>query len=264
MRTPTPQLQPHQLPLTVIVLVGSKTKHLPETLRSVEWASEIILFDNNSGFDFTQIAIDSRVMILFDQNPITDFAATRQMLQAKATQPWVFFVDSDEVVILHSLPELQAVLQEPALHGLSTIRSDVFLGKQLAYGEAGSQAIIRLVRPEYCTWQNQVHEVAEIDGSVSNAPMTLLHHSHESITAFIAEVTRYARLAALHRTSNSGRNLLELILFPPLKLLYSLVVQGGVLDGWRGVVYACCMSLHSLLVRVYWYETHNVLEKPRT
>lgn len=250
------------LPVTGIILVGPKHTRLIQVVEALNWVSELILYDNNSGFNFSQLTANN-VQVLANAQPITDFGAVRQELQGRATQPWVFFVDSDEVVTLESSLELAKLLENPTVHGASVIRSDVFLGQALEYGEAGDQSIVRLVRPEFTTWKNTVHEVAVVAGLLAAAPMRIAHYSHESISDFIVQVIEYAKLAAANRRSSFTKNLLELLFFPPLKLLYGLIIQGGVLDGWRGVVYAFCMSLHSLLVRVYWYEAHHVLEKPR-
>lgn len=250
------------LPVTGIVLVGKKTRQLATTLESLSWVQEIICYDNNSGVDFARFNTD-RITVISNPEPISDFSAVRQSLQQKAGQPWVFFVDSDEVVQVASMTELQKLLENPGLHGLSVLRSDVFLDQALEYGEAGEQSLIRLIRPTYGTWQNPVHEVLHVSGGLAAAPIRIAHYSHDSISEFIGQITEYAQLVAATRTTTPLRNLLELLFFPPGKLFYALVIQGGVLDGWRGVVYACCMSLHSLLVRVYWYEAHSLVAKPR-
>lgn len=250
------------LPVTGIVLVGKKTQHLAATIESLSWVQEIICYDNNSAVDFASFH-DDRITVVTNSEPISNFSAVRQSLQQKATQPWVFFVDSDEVVQTESMTELQKLLENPAIHGLSVIRSDVFLGQALEYGEAGEQSLVRLIRPEYGTWQNPVHEVVVVSGSIAAAPIRIAHYSHASISEFITQVTEYAQLVATTKTSTPLRNILELLFFPPAKVFYALVIQGGALDGWRGVVYACCMSLHSLLVRVYWYEAHSVVAKPQ-
>ncbi len=250
------------LPVTGIILIGQKTIHLKKVIDSLAWTSELILFDNNSGYDFSQLS-GERMHRISESEPISDFSAIRQELQARATQPWVFFVDSDEVVQVISLLELAKQLENPSLHGLSVMRSDVFLGKALEYGEAGDQPLVRMIRPEYTRWQNAVHEVAVVSGQLAVAPIRIDHHSHESISEFVGQVIEYSKLAAQSRSSTPAKNLMELLFFPPLKLFYGLVIQGGALDGWRGVIYAFCMSLHSLLVRIYWYESHQVLEKPQ-
>ncbi len=255
------------LPVTGIILIGQKTTHLKKVIDSLGWVSELILFDNASGYDFSQI-IDNRpndrVRTVSRTEPVTDFGAVRQELQSGAEQPWVFFVDSDEVVQVISLLELTKQLENPALQGLSVIRSDVFLGKTLEYGEAGDQPLVRLIRPERTKWQNAVHEVAVVSGQLAVAPIRIAHYSHESVSEFVGQVIEYSKLAAQSRSSTPFKNLMELLFFPPLKLFYGLVIQGGALDGWRGAIYAFCMSLHSLLVRIYWYEAHQVLEKPQT
>lgn len=252
-------LSPSQLPICVIVLVGSQSGKLPGCLERLTFASSIILADNNSGYDFSQFSSDKRIKLMHRDAPITDFANIRQELMMLADQPWVLFVDQDEQVTGFDSTELSKQLEDEQLKGLSVVRSDIFYGKRLQYGEAGSQRLIRLVRPEFCQWIHAVHEVAVVEGQTGISPITIDHFAHDSVADFVDDVSRYARLVAQSRVSTPIRNLLELIVYPPTKLLYGLIVQGGALDGWRGVVYALVMSLHSLLVRLYWYEQHQPL-----
>lgn len=251
------------LPVTAIILVGQKTRRLEEVIDSLAWVSEIVCYDNNSGVNFTSFRESKLKIVHGEEGQIKDFSAVRQALQGMASEPWVFFVDSDEVVIVEDAAKFESQLENPTLHGLSVVRSDVFLGQALEYGEAGERVISRLTRPGFGVWKNPVHEVLEVQGGVAVAPIRLAHYSHETISEFIAQVIEYAKLAASAKQSTPIRNLLELLFFPPLKLFYGLVIQGGLLDGWRGVVYAFCMSLHSIMVRVYWYEIHRVVGKPR-
>ena len=46
----------------------------------------------------------------------------------------------------------------------------------------------------------------------------------------------------------------QMIVYPIGKFINNFILELGFLDGWRGLIYAFIMSLHSLWVRVYWYE----------
>lgn len=252
------------LPMCVIILVRHKTSLLEEVAASVRLASSIIIADNNSGLDFSTLRLPPQTRIVNRSAEINNFAAVRQELMSLSQEPWVFFVDSDEVVSLNDTTKLTEQLADPYLHGLIITRSDVFAGRTLSYGEAGNQHLVRLIRPEHCQWHNTVHEVAQVEGRVELSPITISHFAHDSISQFISAISRYARLRAASKTSTPLKNLFELCTFPLAKLWYILIIQGGVLDGWRGFVYASVMSLHSLLVRIYWYEHFQKMAKSKS
>lgn len=243
-----------ELDLSVIVLVHQDNGIINKTLASVAFAKEIIVIDNNSSIDWKKISEVYPVKVIEQTEPITDFSAVRNMALEKAVHEWVFFIDSDEVLESGSLPQVAALLASDAAGAVIT-RSDVFHGKTLQYGEAGNQQIIRLGKKSRMRFEGKVHEVAQIHGQLSYTSLKLNHYAHNNVKEFVADVSEYARLAAATKTSGFKQNLFEMCSFPVAKLLYGLIIQAGIIDGWAGICYAYCMSLHSLLVRIYRYET---------
>lgn len=241
------------IPLTVIVLAHRAGKKLENALASVSFANEIIVIDNNSGADWKALAKSLPLVVKTNAAAITNFSAVRNTALSQASNDWVLFLDSDEEVASPAVPKLAALLTSNANGGVVT-RSDVFHGKKLEYGEAGNQQIIRLGKKDTIMFNGAVHEVATVTGELSYTGIEILHYSHDSIKEFIADVSHYAFIAAQQKTTSFNQNLLEMVTFPVGKLLYGLFIQGGIIDGWPGITYAYCMSLHSLLVRMYRYE----------
>lgn len=241
------------LPISVIILAHRNDDNLKKAIASAHFASEIMVIDNNSGADWNQFK-DAPLKIISSTEPITDFSAVRNSASKQAKNDWVFFLDSDEEVAQPVIPHLAAILASPTAKGAAIFRSDVFYGKKLDYGEAGEQQLLRIGRKNNLQFVGAVHEVATVSGEMIYSKIHILHHAHPSINEFIEDVSSYAQMVAATKTTSLHRNLLEMIIFPPVKLFYGLIIQGGIMDGWRGVVYAACMSLHSLLVRIYRYE----------
>lgn len=141
----------------------------------------------------------------------------------------------------------------------SLVRSDTFLGHKLHYGEVGKTKLVRFFHKEYAGFSRPVHEVVLPSAQVVDTQIHVTHYSHTSLSEFVATIDRYAQLEAKYRrttTPNAGttRILFELLVFPPAKFCYTYLLQLGFLDGWRGFIYAVMMSLHSIFVRIHWYE----------
>lgn len=241
------------LPITVVILAHKSDKKLENALASVSFANQIIVIDNNSGADWNQLAKKYPLTVKTNPGVITNFSEVRNKALSDATNDWVFFIDSDEEVVAPAIPKLAVLLTSNA-HGGVITRSDVFHGKKLEYGEAGNQQIIRLGKKNAISFNGAVHEVATVTGELSYTGIEVLHYSHDSIKEFIADIAQYAYIAAQQKSTSVNQNLLEMLTFPLGKLLYGLFIQGGIIDGWPGVTYAYCMSLHSLLVRMFRYE----------
>lgn len=189
--------------------------------------------------------------------PITDFSAVRNALLKTAKHEWVLFLDSDEVIDKKSWPHIELCIRNTALAGVWVRRHDVFYGKKLRFGEVGNTWIIRLVRAQKTKFVRPVHEVAQVKGETRRSRIMLLHFSHPTLSGFLSDVARYARLEARYQSDARLPVVLlalKTLLFPFGKLCMNYLVRLGFLDGWRGLAYALVMSLHSLWVRVFSYE----------
>lgn len=245
-----------KLPFTLCILTNRADDRMRKALESAYAASEILIIDNSSGIDWSAFKDVEHLKVHSSTDPITDFAAVRNDALMRATYDWVLFLDSDEVISLSSHRELEKFLAAPHAHGVSVIRSDIFYGAELQYGEAGRQPVVRLCNKHFCTFEQSVHERAVVRGKVYRSNIQIYHYSHTSISEFIDTISTYAQLIGAQKTTPRTYLILELIFFPIGKFFYGVFLQGGIFDGWRGIVYAACMSLHSLLVRAYAYEAH--------
>ncbi|MEX0895982.1 MAG: glycosyltransferase [Patescibacteria group bacterium] len=197
-----------------------------------------------------------QVEIIDHPTAITSFSEARNQVITQCQTEWLLFLDSDEVFTA-SEQDVSRIIEQADLEGAAAIslnRSDVFHGKTLQYGEAGRQKIIRLFRPSKTTYTGATHEVLIVNGSVLSSSLVIKHHAHQDSSAFISAVSEYASRVSLEKSTGFWRNSIEIFCFPLGKFVYNLLFKLGVKDGWRGVTYASCMSLHSLLVRIYRYE----------
>ncbi|MDH5533861.1 MAG: glycosyltransferase family 2 protein [Candidatus Pacebacteria bacterium] len=231
-----------KIPLSVIIIYNSKADNLflSKTKQSVQEFEEVILFDAGS-------------------EPIKDFAQVRNTSIKKAKNDYVMFIDSDEVLEQSSISEIKKFVEEKKYDLISIVRTDVFMGKELKYGEAGAIHLVRLGKKDKLKYNREVHETAIVKPNylLTGSSIKLIHYSHVSLSSFISKVSRYAYLESRLRTQKPSLGLLvELLFFPPLKFLYNYLIKQGYRDGVRGFIYAVIMSLHSLFVRVNIFEKH--------
>jgi hypothetical protein len=250
---------PEHLPVSVIILAHQDTKLLRSAIASAAWASQRIVIDIGADLSQSQLTAAGVQHLVTLSGTITDFAAIRNQVMKHADHDWILFLDSDEVIqplTTDQQQDLAMLLNNSQLGGMSLRRSDVFLEKKLSHGEAGNQKITRLIRRDQGQWQGAVHETWQTTLPIAESSLKLEHHAHHSISAFIADISGYAMIAADNRRQSSLANYWQLLTYPLGKILYDAILLQGARDGWRGVVYCYCMALHSLLVRLYWYEKH--------
>jgi hypothetical protein len=140
-------------------------------------------------------------------------------------------------------------------------RYDIFHGELVRWGEVANVSILRLFRKGSGHFIRPVHEVLEVSGKVIDSPLVLYHYAHDDISSFLKKVSGYAQLEA-HQRYISGKktSVFELIAWPIGKFFGNVFLRLAWLDGWRGLVYAMMMSIHSLAVRAYLMEMSELDE----
>jgi len=255
------------LPVTIAIITHRLDTRFIASLRSSQIAKNVIVVDNNSNNDWEKLKKNYNFDLISHEKEIVDFAKTRNEVLKIIKTDWVFFLDSDETlgksaeIIQSNQDKIENIMQQNLFDGVSIIRRDVFLGKELMFGEAGNTNIVRMFKVKNGKFKKNVHEIAQINGRLGRSDIIVSHFSHSDISEFITTVANYSQMASLNEAGgNEARiiNILKMIFFPPLKFLQNYVFKFGFLDGYRGLIYATIMSLHSLFVRVFYFENNNL------
>jgi hypothetical protein len=126
------------------------------------------------------------------------------------------------------------------------------------WGEVRNVWVTRLLKKEKTHWLRPVHEIVEVEGRSVHSSLTISHFSHNSISSFWTKVISYAQLEAeLRHKEGRQTSVGELLIWPAAKFGLNFWLKGGFLDGWRGLIYATLMSVHSFSVRAMLYEKNH-------
>jgi glycosyltransferase involved in cell wall biosynthesis len=229
-----------QLPLSVIILTSGKDEFLQKAKNSAAQAMEVLVYD-------------------LSEKVVTDFAQVRNQALQQAQYNWVFFLDSDEVITQQSWSEIEEIINYDQSVLVKVKRQDLFLGKELKFGEVGNMSLVRMGKKKDVIWQRPVHEVLESKGG-KNIPeiessIEIRHQAHQNLSHFMDKVAKYALIEAKYRAKHGQSfKASKMIIWPLGKFIYNYLFKLGFLDGWRGLIYAVMMSLHSFWVRVNLYE----------
>lgn len=259
--------------LTTIILTKNSEATVRKTLGSVSWSGHILVADDGSTDRTLQIVKEcgaSKVKL----TSTTSFADKRNEAMRYAPTEWVFFVDSDEWVseqLRNSIFTFFTTNQHQQTNGMNIKRTDFFFGKKLLHGETADMHLLRLAKKSEGKWQRSVHETWQVQGNVGTLEGELYHAPHPSVESFLDKINAYTEIEAVHRLKKQGQRgkgkdvfpftlyalpyYLQLLIYPPVKFLLNYLFKLGFLDGYRGLIMAWMMSLHSLCVRI------KVLEK---
>lgn len=133
-------------------------------------------------------------------------------------------------------------------------RTEIFLGKELRYGEPAGKTFVRLSNNKSAMWKRPVHEVWDTGTHPRVLNNPLIHYSGTSIDQFVKKLNYYTEMNAhyLH-TQKVRTSFIEILLYPAGKFLYNYIVKQGFRDGTHGFIHAMCMSMHSFMTRAKLY-----------
>lgn len=247
----------NKTPITILILAHKYSEKNLSCLNSVCWADEVIVIfsghaNRNEWSHLEKTHNNLRCIFLDDE--LTDFSEVRNTALSYATHDWVFFLDSDEVVSKNAESDLQEKISSE-VQGITVLRRDIFLGKELRWGEVRHDEILRIFRKDSGRYSGSVHERVHVDGNIVRSDIILYHYAHDSLESFLQKIIFYSQIEARTRsTRQKDMSALEVVIWPLGKFLQNYFLRLGFLDGFRGLIYAGIMSIHSYAVRALLYE----------
>ena len=148
--------------ISAVVLTKNSQEQIVKCINSLSWCDEIVIVDDYSK-DSTikrieKLEVEKRHKVrIYQRNLDNDFAAQRNFGLKKATNSWILFVDSDEVVSKELQSEIMTVVINGKTDGYFIKRTDYFLDRWLKYGETGNIKLLRLGKKGKGPWQGRGH-----------------------------------------------------------------------------------------------------------
>lgn len=219
--------------LTSIILSKNEEDNIEPAIRSVEFADEIIVVDDNSNDKTVEIA-ESMGAKVFKRSLNGDFSKQRNFALRQARGDWVFFVDADEKVSTQLKGNVLKINENYA--GFYLKRKNLFLGKVV-----GEDKVLRIAKKDSGKWERIVHEEWKVKGKLGTLGGYLIHETARSLKEAVVKTNFYSSLHAKQNLKDGKKsNLFKIILFPVGKLLENLVTG-------KGFVFGFLHALHSFL-----------------
>jgi (heptosyl)LPS beta-1,4-glucosyltransferase len=235
--------------VTAIVLTRDEARHLPDCLRSLAWADELLVVDSGSRDGTPELAAAAGARVL--HQAFENFSRQRQQALALARTPWVLFVDADERVPPALAAEIRATLAAPRAAAYWLPRVNYFWGHRMRGGGWWPDPQLRLLQPGRARYDptRAVHEVAAVDGPTATLVTPLIHLNYDSVAELRAKQHAYAGLEARRRRDEGWRRRRRQYITMPARALWRRYVNlGGWRDGWTGLVACGLMAWYEVVV----------------
>jgi len=225
--------------VTAVIAAHDESANIEACIASVEWASEVIVVENDSIDDTIDRARGAGATVISPR--FTTIGGSRNHGIERARTPWVFVVDADERCTPELAAEIAKVIDKPANHSAFRVpRRNFFLGKEIRHGGWGSDRPIRLFRKELRYNASLVHEHVNVTGETGELRNALLHYTYTSLDQYFEKFNRYSRWWAEQNHARGRRGSASaVVLKPPARFFGMYLLKGGFLDGAHGLLLAC-------------------------
>jgi glycosyltransferase involved in cell wall biosynthesis len=235
--------------LSAILIAKDEERDLPGCLESLEGlVNEIIIVISDETTDKTD-EVGRAAGAKMSRRKFDDYARMRQASLDAATGEWCLWIDPDERVTPALADEIRGVLSiNPPFVAVDIPFSVVFLGRTMRWGGLGHESHVRLFRRDKARFTGgALHESLLIDGAVSTFSNKIVHRPYRDIADYLSKLDRYTTLAAQKRFAEGRSFTIFHHLILPWEFFARVILKGGILDGYQGVVWAGLSSFHSWL-----------------
>lgn len=255
-----PASVPASVPVTVVIAARNEAGEIGACVRSVAWAREIIVVENDSTDDTVREAREAGATVF--SHPFTTIGKQRNAAIARATQRWILVVDADErgtpalgaeVAALVDAPSgatrdaASASLAARAPHAPRAYRAprrNFFFGREIRHGGWERDRPVRLFDASLRYDERPVHEHVIVEGAVGTLREPLLHTPYASLDEYMEKLGRYSRSwAEQHYARGRRAGVSDLVVRPVGRVVSMLVLRGGWRDGMHGVVLAALAAM---------------------
>ena len=244
--------------ISATIITFNEESHIKAACESVAWADEVVVVDSESTDRTRELAQACGARVI--TNPWPGFGAQKQFAVDQATHEWIFSLDADERVsdeLKNSIASLRSV--KDLADGYQIARRTHYQGRWIRGGGWYPDRQLRLFRKSKGRWkQRHIHEsvTMEAGARVERLKGDLLHYTSENAAhhhRMIGE--RYAPLAALQMFEDGRRtSVFGVASAGPAAFIRSLILKGGLRDGFAGFTIASFAAHHAFLKHLMLWE----------
>lgn len=242
--------------ISVVISVFNAQDSLGRTLRSLSWASEVIVVDNQSTDQTAAIAKKFGAKILVRKNnPMLN--VNKNFGFEKVKNEWILSLDSDEEIPSALAQEMEQATGDTTVSGYWIPRKNIIFGRWIRHGLWWPDKQLRLFRKGSGKFPcKHVHEYLEVDGPTGELLVPYIHYNYTSVSQFIHKMDSLYTESEVEKHVQSGYQIswMDALRFPVSDFVKVYFAQKGYRDGLHGLVLAILQSFYSFVVFAKLWE----------
>lgn len=274
----------NKLPVAVIIPTKNEGANLSACLESVTGRfAEVVVVDSGSTDGTCALAAAAGAKLVeFRWNGCFPKKRNWTLRNVRLAQPWVLFLDADELVTESFVQELSSILAKTPHAGFWIGFENHFVGRRLRHGDAlrklclfrrGSAEYECIDEDHWSSLDMEVHEHPMVSGSVGSISARLIHADHRDLASYVSKHNEYSTWEAhrLYALQRAGAGAWERLTdrqrwkyknmhkwwFPIAYFVLTYLVRLGFLDGKAGLIFAVLKSSYYWHISLKFYEMNS-------
>ncbi|MBO5063504.1 MAG: glycosyltransferase [Campylobacter sp.] len=246
--------------ISVCILVKNAQDAIKECLESLQGFDEIILLDNQSSDDTLKIANEFKNKfgnLRIYSSEFIGFGPLKNLAISYASNDWIFSIDSDEVLELSTLKELESLeLNSNNIYAMP--RKNLYKGEWIKACGWHPDFVLRLFNKTKTKFNsNFVHESLEVGNlNVVKLKNGLRHYAYDNISVLIDKMQKYSTLWAKQNRCKSS-TMASAVLHGGWKFIRDYFFKSGFMYGYKGFVISFCNALGAFFKYAKLYELNH-------
>ncbi|HHG74667.1 MAG TPA: glycosyltransferase family 2 protein [Persephonella sp.] len=244
-----------KLPVSVVIATYNSELFLEECLKSVSWASEIIIVDMYSSDRTIEIAKKHTDKVFKFKGKIGFPEPAYRFGLEKVANEWVFIFASDEIVPYSLSLKIGDIIYKDIVDVVYIPRKNFFFGEQLKGGGWGPLQDMhpRLFKRGAVSINETIHRSFNVSKNVKelflkDEDLAIIHFNYIDIDHFIDKLNKYTTIEAINMIEGSKKpfNSLSIIKAILKEFMSRFILRKGYKDGWIGLGLSILMVTYQI------------------
>ena len=252
--------------LTVLIPVKDEESNIRLCIESAwDIADEILIADSGSTDRTMEIAAQYEKVRIIEREYRTsgDF---KNWAIPQSKHHWVLIIDADERVTESLGEEITEILTHgPQADGFWIYRDNHFMGHRLRFGDARTDKVLRLFHRDksHYAGPSDHGEVVVTSGRIATLKNRFKHYTVWDYDQVFKKFHRYTQLQA-EQWHEKGRDAsyFSLLIRPLFRFFREYILQGGILDGKKGLQLAWMAAFYSFTKQARLWAINHAVEQP--
>jgi (heptosyl)LPS beta-1,4-glucosyltransferase len=254
--------------ISAIVIAKDAEKIIEKTLKSVQFADEIILVDIKSKDD-TVIKAKKLASRIYKFPKDSRFVEpVRNFALEKSNKDWILVLDADEEIPPTLAEELIKVSQNPEKEAYYLPRKNIVFKKWMQHTAWWPDYQLRFFKKGVITWSEEIHAQPLLNGKEvkrenvaileNKEDLAIIHHNYDSVKEYLERFNRYTDIEAEQKKTENF-SISATALFKTFKddLFTRFFKREGYKDGAHGLYLSIAQGLYQMTTQMKIWGSFN-------